>query len=195
MFQYSFSENDRQKAREQSQIQSTKRTEDRKQQITNRRIGNLGEIAFANFCLAYIREWKWLNFEAIKTNQPEYNIHDFNVFGYSIDIKTSRDISRFRTWRLAEQDLSADICMMVWIRDKTDYAVLLGWALTQVLNKKGDNPFSEISVTAPLGLEHMYIRPMYEFLALGSSVPLRIGSKDHLNKEIWDILDEGNPKI
>ncbi len=59
-----------------------------------KRIGNLGEMAFECFCREYlpVEMWEWLNAEDVRRCNPEsYSSYDFEVFGYEVDVKTSRD--------------------------------------------------------------------------------------------------------
>lgn len=95
-----------------------------------KRIGNLGELGFEQFCREYVptEMWEWENDESIRRCNPDsYNGHDFEVFGHEIDVKTSRDVSSFLPRKLVELDSDDDIVVMVWHRDKEDSLILLGW--------------------------------------------------------------------
>ena len=49
--------------------------------------------------------WEWENEEAIRhCNSESFSGHDFEVFGYTIDVKTSRDVSAFRPATILEKD-------------------------------------------------------------------------------------------
>jgi len=91
--------------------------------VPAKRRGNLGELAFEQFCREYlpVEMWEWENEEAIRKCNPEsFSAYDFEVFGYEIDVKTSRDVSAFRPSKLLDQNPDDEIIVMVWHRDNKD---------------------------------------------------------------------------
>lgn len=134
-----------------------------------KRRGNLGELAFEQFCREYlpIELWEWKNDEAIRTCEPEcFSSFDFEVFGYEVDVKTSRDVSAFRPAKVLDNDADDDIVVMVWHRDKEDGLILLGWERVETLQSKAASQES-YSGAEPAKLDHLAARPMNEFLDLG----------------------------
>lgn len=84
--------------------------------VPAKRRGNLGELAFEQFCREYlpVEMWEWENEEALRRcNTESFSAYDFEVFGYEIDAKTSRDVSAFRPAQLLEHDPDDDIVVMV----------------------------------------------------------------------------------
>jgi hypothetical protein len=65
--------------------------------------------------------WNWKNEGAIRRcNSESFAAYDFEVFGYTVDVKTSRDVSAFQPAKLLENDPDDDILVMVWHRDNED---------------------------------------------------------------------------
>ena len=134
-----------------------------------KRIGNLGELAFHEFCREYlpVEMWEWKNEEAIRRcNEESYAGHDFEVFGYTVDVKTSRDVSAFLPEALVERDPDDDIIVMVWHRDNEDGLILLGWERVETLTSKVETE-SKYSGESPEKLDHLAARPMNELIDLG----------------------------
>lgn len=137
--------------------------------LERKRIGNLGEIAFERFCREYVptEMWQWENEDAIRRCNPEsFNGHDFEVFGYEIDVKTSRDVSAFLPKRLVETDDRDDIVVLVWHRDNEDSLVLVGWEHVETLLSKVRTE-EEFTGEKATRLSHLPARPMNELLNLG----------------------------
>ncbi len=134
-----------------------------------KRIGNLGEIAFEQFCREYLpaEMWEWENEDAIRRCNPEsYSGHDFEVFDYNIDVKTSRDVSSFLPETLVEKDSEDDIIVMAWHRDNEDSLILLGWEHVETLESKVETE-EQFSGNSPEKLEHLATRPMNDLQDLG----------------------------
>jgi hypothetical protein len=134
-----------------------------------KRIGNLGEIAFEQFCREYLpaEMWEWENEDALRRCNPEsFSGHDFEVFGYEIDVKTSRDVSAFLPEALVENDSEDDIIVMVWHRDNEDSLMLLGWEHVKTLESKVATE-EQFSGESPAKLEHLATRPMNDLQDLG----------------------------
>lgn len=171
MYLYTPDEVDRERAHHQAVIQDV---DDREV----KRIGNLGELAFEQFCREYlpVEMWEWKNEEAIRRCNPEsFAGHDFEVFGYKVDVKTSRDVSAFGPANLLENDPDDDIIVMVWHRDNEDALVLLGWERTQTLKSKVRAQTS-YSGEEPEKLAHLAARQMNELHDLGPNTA-------HLNQK------------
>jgi len=137
--------------------------------VDAKRIGNLGEIAFEQFCREYLpaEMWEWQNETAIRRCNPEsFAGHDFEVFGYEVDVKTSRDISAFKPETLVEKDAEDDIIVMVWHRDNEDSLILLGWERVDTLVSKVRTE-QQFSGDSPMKLEHLATRPMNDLQDLG----------------------------
>lgn len=137
--------------------------------VDAKRVGNLGEIAFENWCREYLptEMWEWQNEDAIRRCNPEsYSGHDFEVFGYEVDVKTSRDVSAFRPEALVENDDEDDIIVMIWHRDNEDGVVLLGWERVDTLVSKVETE-AQFSGDQPGKLAHLATRPMNDLLDLG----------------------------
>jgi len=137
--------------------------------INAKRIGNLGEIAFEQFCREYLpaEMWEWENEDAIRRCNPEsFSGYDFNVFGYKIDVKTSRDVAAFHPETLVENDADDDIIVMVWHRDNEDSLIMLGWERVETLASKVETE-RQFSGNSPAKLEHLATRPMNELRDLG----------------------------
>jgi len=137
--------------------------------VDKKRIGNLGEFAFEQFCREFLPAelWEWENETAMRKCNPEsFAGHDFEVFGYEIDIKTSRDVSAFLPERLVKLDSDDDIIVMVWHRDNEDSLILLGWERVNTLSSKIRTE-NEFSGEAPDKLDHLATRGMNELAGLG----------------------------
>lgn len=137
--------------------------------VPTKRRGNLGELAFEQFCREYlpVEMWEWENEEAIRKCNPEsFSAYDFEVFGYEIDVKTSRDVSAFRPSKLLEQDPDDEIVVMVWHRDNEDGLILLGWERVETLESKVATQ-EAYSGDEPTKLDHLATRPMNELMDLG----------------------------
>ena len=137
--------------------------------VEQKRIGNLGELAFEQFCREYLpaEMWEWVNEAAIRRCNPEsYAGHDFEVFGFEIDVKTSRDVSAFLPETLVENDSDDDIVVMAWHRDNEDGLVLLGWERVETLTSKVESQ-EEFSGEEPEKLQHLAMRPMNDLADLG----------------------------
>jgi hypothetical protein len=171
MYLYTPDEIDRERAHHQAVIQGV-------DDLQVKRIGNLGELAFEQFCREYlpVEMWEWENEEAIRRCNPEsYSPYDFDVFGYSIDVKTSRDVSAFRPAELLDNDPDDDIIVMAWHRDNEDALILLGWERTETLKSKVHTQ-EEYSGEEPEKLAHLAARPMNELQDLGPNTA-------HLNQK------------
>jgi hypothetical protein len=171
VYLYTPDEIDRERAHHQAVIQGA-------DDIDGKRIGNLGELAFEQFCREYlpVELWEWQNEAAIRRCNPEsFSGYDFEVFGYEVDIKTSRDVSAFRPAALLENDPDDDIIVMVWHRDNEDALILLGWERTETLKSKVSTQ-SAYSGEEPEKLAHLAARPMNEFHELGPNTA-------HLNQK------------
>ncbi|MFB6150359.1 MAG: hypothetical protein ABEJ40_00995 [Haloarculaceae archaeon] len=137
--------------------------------VDAKRVGNLGELAFEQFCREYLptEMWEWENEDAIRRCNPEsYCGHDFLVFDYEVDVKTSRDISAFLPEELVENDSDDDIIVMAWHRDKEDSLILLGWERVETLESKVRTQ-AEFSGDEPEKLKHLATRPMNDLQDLG----------------------------
>lgn len=162
MYLYTPDEIDRERAHHQAVIQGA-------DDLDGKRIGNLGELAFEQFCREYlpVEMWEWLNEKAIRRCNPEsYSAYDFEVFGYTVDVKTSRDVSAFRPARLLDTDPDDEIVVMVWHRDNEDALILLGWERTETLESKVRTQ-ETYSGDEPEKLAHLAARPMNELQELG----------------------------
>lgn len=94
-----------------------------------------------------------------------FSSYDFDVFGYEIDVKTSRDVSAFLPESLPENDPDDDIVIMVWHRDNEDSLILLGWERLETLKSKAATQ-ERYSGTEPEKLDHLAARPMNELMDL-----------------------------
>ena len=162
MYRYIPSEIDRKRANHQAIKQDA-------EDIDIKRVGNLGELAFEQFCREYlpVEMWSWENEEAIRyCNHESFSGHDFEIFGYDIDVKTSRDVSAFLPETLLENDSEDDIVVMVWHRDAEDSLILLGWERIETLRSKVDAQ-EEYGGETPEKLDHLAARPMNELIDLG----------------------------
>lgn len=162
MYQFRPDEIDRRRAHHQAVKQDA-------DDVDMKRIGNLGEIAFEQFCREYLptEMWEWENEEAMRRCNPEsFSGHDFEVFGYDIDVKTSRDVSAFLPETLVQRDSDDDIIVMVWHRDNEDSLMLLGWEHVDTLQSKVETE-AQFSGDSPEKLEHLATRPMNDLLDLG----------------------------
>lgn len=166
MYRYRPDEIDRERAHHQALKQTT---ETGSGDIDIKRIGNLGELAFEAFCREYlpVEMWHWENDEAMRLCNPEsFSSHDFEVFGYTVDVKTSRDVSAFLPAPLYENDPDDDIIVMAWHRDTEDALMLLGWVRTRTLESKVASE-QAYDGDAPSKLDHLAVRPMNELIDLG----------------------------
>lgn len=162
MYQYTPDKVDYKRANRQAKEQGADR-------IDKKRIGNLGEFAFEQFCREYLpaEMWEWENEDAMRRCNPEsFEGHDFEVFDYKVDVKTSRDVSTFLPETLVEKDSEDDIIVMVWHRDKEDCLILLGWARVDTLISKVQTE-DAYSGNAPEKLDHLATRPMNDLANLG----------------------------
>jgi hypothetical protein len=162
MYRFTPDEFDHERAHHQAVIQGV-------DDLDFKRIGNLGELAFEQFCREYlpVEMWEWKNEEAIRRcNSESFSAYDFEVFGYKVDVKSSRDVSAFLPESLVERDPDDDIVVMVWHRDNEDSLMLLGWERLETLKSKVESE-SEYSGEAPAKLDHLATRPMNELIDLG----------------------------
>jgi hypothetical protein len=162
MYRYTPDEIDRKRAHHQAVKQGA-------EDVDVKRIGNLGELAFEQFCREYlpVEMWHWENEEAIRYCNPEsFSGHDFEAFGHEIDVKTSRDVSAFLPETLLETDAEDDIVVMVWHRDAEDSLILLGWERVETLRSKVDAQ-AQYGGETPEKLDHLAARPMNELIDLG----------------------------
>lgn len=162
MYRYTPDAIDRKRAHHQALLQDA-------DDLSVKRIGNLGELAFEQFCREYlpVELWEWENEEAMRYCDPEsFSGHDFSVFGYNVDVKTSRDVSAFLPESLLESDPHDDIVVMVWHRDNEDSLILLGWERVETLKSKAESQ-EKFSGEAPEKLDHLAARPMNELIDLG----------------------------
>ncbi len=162
MYLYTPDEIDKERAHHQAVIQGA-------DNLDVKRIGNLGELAFEQFCREYlpVELWDWENEEAIRRCNPEsFSGHDFEIFGYKVDVKTSRDVSAFSPTTLLDNDSDDDIIVMVWHRDDEDGLILLGWERTETLRSKVASQ-DIYSGEEPEKLAHLAARPMNELHELG----------------------------
>ncbi len=137
--------------------------------VSVKRIGNLGELAFEQFCREYlpVEMWEWKNEDAMRYCNPEsFSKYDFEVFGYEVDVKTSRDVSAFTPKSIVENDPDDDIVVMVWHRDVEDSLILLGWERLSTLHSKVQSQ-EVYSGEEPEKLTHLAARPMNELIDLG----------------------------
>ncbi len=180
MYEFTPDEIDRSRADYQAEQQGADNTD-------VKRIGNLGEIAFEAFCREYLpaNMWEWQNEAAIRRCNPEsYAGHDFEVFGYEVDVKTSRDVSAFRPQKLVETDADDDIIVMVWHRDKEDSLVLVGWERVDTLVSKVRTQ-EEYGGEEPEKLDHLAMRPMNDLVDLGPNTA-------HLNQTPENPFEPGD---
>jgi hypothetical protein len=162
MYQYTPDEIDRKRAHHQAVKQGAT-------DVDGKRIGNLGEFAFEQFCREFLpaEMWEWENEDAMRRCNPEsYEAHDFDVFGYDVDVKTSRDVSAFDPATLVESDSDDDILVMVWHRDNEDSLILLGWEHVETLVSKVRTE-AAFSGANPEKLDHIAVRPMNDLADLG----------------------------
>ncbi|WP_119813818.1 hypothetical protein [Halalkaliarchaeum desulfuricum] len=162
MYRFTPDEIDRERSHHQAVIQGSNN-------LDVKRIGNLGELAFEQFCREYlpVEMWEWKNEEAIRRcNSESFSGHDFEVFGYKVDVKSSRDVSAFLPSSLVERDPDDDIVVMIWHRDNEDSLMLLGWERLETLKSKVKTE-DEYSGESPEKLDHLAARPMNEMIELG----------------------------
>jgi hypothetical protein len=158
--------------------------------VPTKRRGNLGELAFEQFCREYlpVEMWEWENEEAIRKCNPEsFSAYDFEVFGYEIDVKTSRDVSAFRPSKLLDQDPDDEIIVMVWHRDNEDGLILLGWERVETLKSKVSTQ-EAYSGDEPTKLDHLAARPMNELMDLGPNTA-------HMNQKPQNPFSPGDRVI
>lgn len=180
MYLYTPDEIDRERAHHQAMIQGN-------DDLDIKRIGNLGELAFEQFCREYlpVEMWEWENEEAIRRcNSESFSGHDFEVFGYKIDVKTSRDVSVFRPANILDNDPDDNIIVMVWHRDNEDALILLGWERTETLKSKVTTQ-EAYSGEEPAKLAHLAARPMNELHDLGPNTA-------HLNQKPENPFNPGD---
>ena len=180
MYLYTPGEIDRERAHHQAVIQGA-------DDVDVKRIGNLGELAFEQFCREYlpVEMWNWKNEEAIRRCNPEsFAGHDFEVFDYTVDVKTSRDVSAFQPKKLLDNDPDDDILVMVWHRDNEDALIMLGWERTETLKSKVRTQ-DEYSGEEPEKLAHLATRPMNELHDLGPNTA-------HLNQKPQNPFQPGD---
>jgi hypothetical protein len=162
MYRYTPGEFDRKRAHHQAVIQGV-------DDLGVKRIGNLGELAFEQFCREYlpVELWEWKNEEAMRRCDPEsFSKYDFEVFGYEVDVKTSRDVSAFLPESLLAADSDDDVVVMVWHRDDENSLILLGWERVETLESKAASQ-ADFSGESPAKLDHLAARPMNELIDLG----------------------------
>jgi len=137
--------------------------------VAVKRIGNLGEIAFEQFCREYLpaEMWEWRNEDAIRRCNPEsFSGHDFKVFDYEVDVKTSRDVSAFLPSKIVENDSKDEIIVMAWHRDNEDSLILLGWEWVDTLLTKVETQ-EAYSGEEPAKLDHIAMQSMNSLSDLG----------------------------
>ncbi|WP_350355492.1 hypothetical protein [Halorarius litoreus] len=162
MYRYTPDEVDRQRANHQAVKQGGG-------DVDVKRIGNLGELAFEQFCREYlpVEMWEWKNDEAMRyCNTESFSSYDFEVFGYEVDVKTSRDVSAFLPATILDNDPDDEIVVMVWHRDNEDSLILLGWERIETLKSKVASQ-EQYSGEEPEKLDHLAARPMNELMDLG----------------------------
>lgn len=162
VYQFTPDEIDKERAHHQAVIQDA-------EDVSVKRIGNLGEFAFEQFCREYMpaEMWEWMNEDAMRRCNPEsFSGHDFKVFDYEIDVKTSRDVSAFRPEDIVEKDSEDDIIVMVWHRDNEDSLILLGWEFVETLESKVKTE-EEFSGDSPEKLDHIAMHAMNDLIDLG----------------------------
>ncbi len=180
MYRYTPDEIDHKRAHHQAVIQGA-------DDLDVKRIGNLGELAFEQFCREYlpVEMWEWENEEAIRRcNAESFSGYDFEVFGYTVDVKSSRDVSAFLPGSLVENDPDDDIVVMVWHRDNEDSLMLLGWERLETLTSKVRTE-TEYSGDAPEKLDHLAARPMNELIDLGPNTA-------HMNQKPENPFEPGD---
>lgn len=162
MYRYTPDAVDRQRAHHQAVKQGA-------DDVDVKRIGNLGELAFEQFCREYlpVELWEWKNEAAMRYCNPEsFSAYDFEVFGYEVDVKTSRDVSAFLPEGILDSDPDDEIVVMVWHRDNEDSLMLLGWERLETLHSKVAAQ-QQYSGEEPEKLDHLAARPMNELMDLG----------------------------
>jgi hypothetical protein len=155
--------------------------------VDGKRRGNLGELAFEQFCREYLpaEMWEWENEDAIRRCNPEsFSGHDFEVFGYEVDVKTSRDVSAFLPKKMVENDSEDDIIVMAWHRDNEDSLILLGWEHVDTLKSKVETQ-EEFSGDEPEKLKHLAARPMNDLSDLGPNTA-------HMNQKTENPFSPGD---
>ena len=180
MYRYTPSEVDRERANHQAVIQGA-------DDLDVKRIGNLGELAFECFCREYlpVEMWDWMNEEAVRRCNPEsFSAYDFEVFGYEVDVKTSRDVSAFLPRKLLENDSDDDIVVMAWHRDNEDALMLLGWTRVETLKSKVEAD-EKYAADNPSQLDHLAARPMNELIDLGPNTA-------HMNQRPTNPFEPGD---
>lgn len=183
MYLYTPDEIDRKRAHHQAVKQEA-------DDVPTKRRGNLGELAFEQFCREFlpVQFWTWENEESLrKCNSESFSAYDFEVFGYEVDVKTSRDVSAFRPAKLLEQDPDDEIVVMVWHRDKEDGLILLGWERVETLKSKVATQ-EEFSGNEPDKLDHLAARPMNELMDLGPNTA-------HMNQKPQNPFSPGDRVI
>jgi hypothetical protein len=187
MYRFTPDEIDHRRAHHQAKLQGA-------DDIERKRIGNLGEFAFEQFCREYLpaEMWEWENEDAMRRCNPEsFEGHDFEVFGYEIDVKTSRDVSAFLPETLLETDSDDEIIVMVWHRDNEDSLVLLGWERVDTLQSKVHTE-REFSGNAPNKLDHLAARPMNDLADLGPNTAHMNQTPDNPFQPGDEVVKEGD---
>ena len=162
MYQYTLDEIDQRRAHHQAVKQDA-------DDVEGKRIGNFGELAFEQFCREYLpaEMWEWQNESAIRRCNPgSFAEHEFEVFGFEVDVKTSRDVSAFLPESLVENDSDDDIIVMAWPRDNEGNLVLLGWEQLETLVSKVEAQ-EQFSEEEPAKLKHLAMQPMNDLTDLG----------------------------
>lgn len=87
-------------------------------------------------CGGFISVLKDEAFSSYFRNPESFAGHDFEVFGFEVDVKTSQDVSAFLPEALVEKDSDDEIVVMAWHRDNEDSLVPLGWGRVETLVSK-----------------------------------------------------------
>jgi hypothetical protein len=86
--------------------------------------GNLGEIAFHEFCRYTLspEKWHWHNGQAIRRGEREYNKHDFTVLGKTVDIKARSSLDQL--FSIEAGDTNSDVVVFAWIPPSVTESVM-----------------------------------------------------------------------
>lgn len=173
MFRYRFTDTDDYRARRQAEEQAKLRHSDPKERDEyeqNRFIGNLGELAFANFCHQALPSdaWSWIHGECFHSYPAtEYDEYDFDVHDRRVEVKTS---CRSSTWIRSEAidsvsgSPSADIYVWVRLIGEQDTAMVLGWTWRSEVDRARGTAREGTSELGPPGeFEHFRLRSLAEF--------------------------------
>ena len=150
MYRFTPDEIDHERAHHQAVIQGA-------DDLDVKRIGNLGELAFEQFCREYlpVEMWEWENEEAIRRCNPEsVSGHDFEVFGYTVDVKSSRDVSAFLPESLVERDPDDDPPMSVVIDAALTHLVESEENIRTAREEYDPVTIQELCNTSVLGLQY-----------------------------------------